>query len=153
VPPAAAPRVPVLLLLLLLGGVSAFPLGAQTGSIGQVKTASGTALVQRGAETLPVSSGFVLLESDVLRTGRDGRIGVTLRDETRLSFGPGTELELARFAYVPGEERFGLTLRLVRGTLSYVSGRIARLSPGSVQLETPTSVIAVRGTYLAIRVE
>ena len=155
--PPTGPPVPasttcrLLVLLLLVGSIS--PLAAQSGSIGQVKNVSGTALVERGGESLPVTPGFVLLESDLLRTGGDGRIGVTLRDETRLSLGPRTELQLSRFTYAPGEERFALTLRLVQGTLSYISGRIARLSPGSVRLETPTSVVAVRGTHLALRVE
>jgi len=33
-----------------------------------------------------------------------------------------------------------------------VSGRIAKLSPDSIRLETPEAIIGVRGTRLAIRV-
>ena len=32
-------------------------------------------------------------------------------------------------------------------------GRIARLSPDSVRLETPSALVGVRGTHLAIHVD
>jgi hypothetical protein len=54
--------------------------------------------------------------------------------------------------YAPAEGQLGLVLRVVRGIAAYVSGRIARLSPDSIRLETPEAIIGVRGTTLAIRV-
>jgi hypothetical protein len=36
--------------------------------------------------------------------------------------------------------------------MAYVSGRIAKLSPDSIRLETPAAVMGVRGTTLALRV-
>jgi hypothetical protein len=45
-----------------------------------------------------------------------------------------------------------LVLRLLRGAAAYVSGRIAQLAPGAVKIETPTSVIGIRGTHLLIGV-
>ena len=44
-------------------------------------------------------------------------------------------------------------LDLVRGVAAYVSGRIAKLAPDSIRLETPAAIIGVRGTTLAIRVQ
>jgi CHASE2 domain-containing sensor protein len=38
-------------------------------------------------------------------------------------------------------------VRVARGALSYVSGRVATLMPEAVRLETPNSVIGVRGTH------
>ena len=131
----------------------ACPLAAQSALIGQIKLSSGTAEVVRGEQVIPATVGLALLESDRIRTGADGRLGVTLRDETRLSFGPRTELVLSKFAFAPAEDRMGLTMRLIRGTLSYVSGRIAKLAPSSVTIETPTSVIGIRGTHLVISAE
>ena len=78
---------------------------------------------------------------------------MTLRDETRLSMGPNTEIALAAFTFAPAEGQLSMVLRIARGALAYVSGRIARLMPEAVRLETPTSVIGVRGTHALIRVE
>ena len=44
-------------------------------------------------------------------------------------------------------------LKFVRGVTTYVSGRIAKLSPDAVRLETPAAIVGVRGTTLAIRVD
>jgi hypothetical protein len=44
-------------------------------------------------------------------------------------------------------------LKFVRGVAVYVSGRIAKLAPDSIRLESPAAIIGVRGTTLAIRVE
>ena len=37
-----------------------------------------------------------MFEADSLRTGADGSIGVTLKDDTRLALGPGSEVRLER---------------------------------------------------------
>jgi hypothetical protein len=93
------------------------------------------------------------LEGDVVRTGAGGRIGITLKDGTRLSLGATSEVRIDRFAYAPGEGRLALALKVARGVAEYISGRIARLSPGAVKIETPTSIIGIRGTRVLIEVE
>jgi hypothetical protein len=57
-----------------------------------------------------------------------------------------------KFVYAPAEGRLALVLNVVRGVMAYVSGRIAKLSPDSIRLETPAAVMGVRGTTLALRV-
>jgi hypothetical protein len=53
--------------------------------------------------------------------------------------------------FAPAEGRMGLVLKVVRGVMAYVSGRIAKLSPDSIRLETPRrAVVGVRGTTLAL---
>jgi len=94
----------------------------------------------------------VVFEADGLRTGSDGRIGVTLKDDTRVSIGPASEVRLDRFLYVPADGQLGFVLKIVRGVAAYVSGRIAKLAPDSIRLETPTAIVGVRGTRLAVRV-
>ena len=61
-------------------------------------------------------------------------------------------MRVDRFLYVPAEGRLGLVLSVVRGVVAYVSGRIAKLSPDSIRLQTPAAVVGVRGTTLGLRV-
>jgi hypothetical protein len=119
---------------------------------GRVKVSTGSTFVVRDGAQIPAQVGQVVFESDGLRTGGDGKIGVTLNDDTRLSLGPNSELKLERFTYAPADRGFGLVLRFVRGAATYVSGRIAKLAPDSIRLETPAAIIGVRGTTLAINV-
>lgn len=131
-------------------------LGASEGaapSVGLVKVAEGTAQVQRGDQTLPARAGLALQEGDVLRTGADGRIGVVLRDDTRVSLGPQTEIRIDRFLFAPAQGQLALVLKMARGAAAYVSGKIAKLSPDAVRVETPVAIVGVRGTKFAAKLE
>jgi len=121
--------------------------------IGKVKIATGATFVVRDGAQLPAQVGQVLHEGDGLRTGADGKVGVTLTDDTRLSLGPNSELKLDKFLFAPADSTFGLVVKFVRGAATYVSGRIAKLAPDSIRLEAPASIIGVRGTTLAIQVQ
>lgn len=131
----------------------AAPVFAQGAAAGRVKSVSGAVMLVRQHVATPIAAGQALQEGDVLRTGADGRLGVTLKDETRLALGPGSEVRLDQFTYSPGEGRLGFVLRIARGVVAYVSGRIAKLSPESVRLETPSAILGVRGTRLVLSVE
>ena len=112
---------------------------------------SGSAFIVRASGVVPAQLGQPLFEADGIRTA-DGRVGFTLNDDTRLSLGANSEIRLERFEYAPGEGRLAFLLKIVSGVTTYISGRIARLSPDSVRIETPAAVIGVRGTHLAIDV-
>lgn len=122
-------------------------------SAGVVKTVAGSAILVRSGQELAISAGQTVAEGDTIRTGAGSRVGITLKDGTRLALGANTELRLDTFAYAPAQKRLGIVLRLLRGVTEYISGRIAQLSPGAVKVETPTSVIGIRGTRLLIGVD
>ena len=119
---------------------------------GRVKVSSGAASVIRNGQAVPAPVGTEVFESDIVRTGADGRPAVMLRDETRVALGPNSEVALTTFAYAPSESKLGVTLRVARGVLSYISGLVAKLAPESVRIQTPTGIIGVRGTHVLIRV-
>jgi hypothetical protein len=119
---------------------------------GRIKIASGSAFIVRAGTEMPAQAGQLVFESDALRTGPDGHLGVMLQDDTRISIGPGSEMRVERFEYAPAAGRLALVLNVVRGVMAYVSGRIEKLSPNSIRLETPAAVVGVRGTTLAMRV-
>jgi len=140
--------------VLLLVLATATPVLAQERSAaGRIKVASGAAFVVRDGTLIPAQAGQLLVEADASRTRADGRIGISLNDDTRVSLGPRSEVSLDRFAYAPAQGNVALALKFVRGVAAYVSGRIAKLAPDSIRLETPAAIIGVRGTSLAIRVQ
>jgi hypothetical protein len=126
---------------------------AQPSAAGHVKIASGSVFIVHQNETVPARPGDPVFATDALRTGVDGTVGVTLNDDTRLSLGPSSEVRLDRYVYAPGEGGYGMVLQFVRGVAAYVSGRMAKLAPDSIRLETPAAIVGVRGTTVAVRVE
>ena len=133
--------------------VAAPVFGQQPAAAGRIKVCSGTVFLVRGGALLPARAGQLVFEADALRTGPDGRVGVTLQDDTRVSLGPASEVRLDRFSYAPSEGQLGFVLKVVRGAVAYVSGRIAKLAPDSIRIETPAAILGVRGTTLAVRIE
>ena len=143
---------PLLLLTLLLAGV--WPAAAQTPAVvGRIKSASGSVSIVRSAGNVPAQAGQPLYQSDSIKTGADGQIGISLKDETRLALGPNTEVRLDQFLYSPGQGQLRLVLKIARGLVAYVSGKIAKLAPDAVRLETPSAILGVRGTRMVIRVD
>src|SRR5262245_46020966 len=103
---------------------------------GHVKTVSGTAMIVRANGTTQAKPGDAIYASDTLRTAADGTVGVTLKDDTRVSLGPNSEVKLERYVYSPGEGGLGMVIKFVQGVAVYVSGRISKLAPDSIRLET-----------------
>ena len=135
------------LAVLLLGLASAA--GAD---IGQVKKLSGDVHVVRGGEQLTLATGDVVHKHDTIVTGADGTVGITFVDNSRLSLGPGSVLELSRFRFDPTTHEGEFTTSLSRGTLSVVSGQLAKQSPEQMKVRTPSSLLAVRGTSFLVKV-
>ena len=138
--------------LTVLVAASSPAAGQQPTPAGRIKIVVGTAFVVHETREVPATVGTIVYETDSLITGPDGRVGVTLRDETRISLGPRSEVRLDRFLYSPADSQLAFVLSIVRGLATYVSGRIAKLSPDAVRLETPAAIVGVRGTRIAIRV-
>ena len=119
---------------------------------GHVKTVSGAATIVRGDQTLAAKPGAPIYATDTLRTAADGAVGVTLRDDTRISLGANSEVKIERYVYAPGAGGLGMVLQFLRGAAVDVSGRISKLAPDSIRLETPSAIVGVRGTTVAIQV-
>jgi hypothetical protein len=133
--------------------MSATASAQQPAPAGRIKVATGSAVILRGGSTLPARPGDAVFASDTLQTGADGSLGVTLKDDTRLSLGPRTEVRVERYVYAPDRGALGMVLHFVRGVAAYVSGHMAKLAPDAIRLETPAAIVGVRGTTVAIRVE
>lgn len=117
---------------------------------GFVKSVTGEASIESGSKTVAAQPGTPVALGDVVRTGANGSLGLTLRDNTLLSFGPSTTFTLEDFLFSPAQGDLRLSGAIATGTMLYVSGAIAKLKPDAVQLKTPTGVIGVRGTRFAV---
>jgi hypothetical protein len=142
------------LCVLLLGAWAAWA-GERTDVpvIGYVKTVSGTALVSTDTMRIAARPGTPVYLGSRLSTGPHSSLGVTFKDETVMSFGPDTELVVDAYLFAPAQGQLQLVASLLRGSLNYVSGLIARLQPDAVTVKTPTGIIGVRGTQFVAKVD
>ncbi|HMS05992.1 MAG TPA: FecR domain-containing protein [Burkholderiaceae bacterium] len=122
--------------------------------IGYVKNVVGDeAWIVNAAQQTKASPGTPLFNGSQVKTGKETSLGLTLKDNTLMSFGPGTQFEFQEFQYAPAKDQLKLSTRLLRGTMNFVSGVISKLRPESVSVQTPAGLIGVRGTQFVAKVE
>lgn len=136
--------------LLAWSGASLAQQGEQD-RIGIIKSATGTVWVVRTSGRVEAKAGDPLFRADSLEVDDAGAASVTLTDGTRLSIGESSTVWLDQFAYEPQNGLLGIAIRLVRGSMLFVTGEIGRLAPDSIRIETPTGSLGVRGTRFIAR--
>ena len=127
------------------------PAGAA--EIGQIKISKGQVTVERKGAALPATVGMRLESADVLRTGADGSVGITMADNSLLSAGPNSILSLDRFEFDPTTSQGQFDAQLRKGSLAVISGRIAKQSPEAMTVRTPSAILGVRGTEFVVSVD
>jgi hypothetical protein len=129
------------------------PAAWATDPVGQIKTAAGEVHIERDGKRLAAEPGALVLESDSVRTGRDGSVGLTFTDNSLLSAGPNSVLVIERYAFNSTTHAGHFDASLKKGTLAVISGKIVKQSPGAMRVRTPASIMGVRGTEFLVRVD
>jgi len=111
------------------------------GEAGTIKLAKGSVAIERAGKRAPAAVGDSVQSSDKLVTGADGMVGLTLRDNTRLSAGPNAVLSLDKFAFDSTTHAGELGATVKKGTVSVISGKLAAASPDTVTFRTPSATL------------
>ena len=135
---------------IVVAGICGGALAAEGEAAGMVKNSKGDVSIERVGTRIPGVVGTPVFAADKVRTGADGAVGVTLRDNTLLSAGPNSLCVLDKFIFDSTTNAGVISVNVRKGTLAVVTGKIARQTPESVDFRTPTSVIGVRGTEFVI---
>ncbi|MBC7519564.1 MAG: FecR domain-containing protein, partial [Sandarakinorhabdus sp.] len=67
--------------------------------------------------------------------------------------GPGSRIRLARFDFDDATHKGSSQTQVEKGALAVVSGQIAHENPKGMTVQTPTSVLGVRGTRFVVTVK
>ena len=126
---------------------------AEENVLGFVKIVEGEASITNAQVTNPALPGAALYLGNVLKTGENGKLGVTFKDNTVMSFGPDTEVTIDEYLYDPAKGDLKLMATMLKGTMHYISGVIAKLKPEAVAVKTPAGIIGVRGTRFLVKAE
>lgn len=122
-------------------------------SSGSLRNCKGDVVIERNGTVVRAVDGIPVYSKDTVKTAADGSVGIIFKDNSRISLGPNSRLDLKKFVFKPALKQFTMVNKLAKGTASFVSGKMTKLSPDSVVLETPQSVIGVRGTTYNIKVD
>ena len=120
-------------------------------TVGQVKVSTGAVSIERAGQRLPAPVGTNIDAADSIMTGADGTAGITFIDNSRLSVGPNSTLAINRFKFDQTTHEGAFDSTLKRGTLSVISGKLAKRSPDAMTVSTPSTILGVRGTEFVVR--
>ena len=121
--------------------------------IGDVILHEGNAIIERtDGEDVDSEIDLDIFSYDTIKTGK-GNVAIGFIDDTRVDITQHSKLIIDEFVYDPNTKTGSLSLKAALGTVRYASGQIAKTSPTSVQIKTPTATIGVRGTDFTMTID
>jgi hypothetical protein len=102
-----------------------------------------------GAAGRVVETGKPVYSHDKVTTGAEGKLQVLLLDQTSFTMGANSEMELDEFVFDPATNAGKVSAKIVKGAFRFVTGKVARRDPASMQVKTPVGTIGIRGTMTA----
>ncbi len=127
------------------------PIDAQS-AVGTVTVQTGPTEIVRNRQSLPSQTGTAIEMNDTVVTAR-ARAELTFVDRTQVRITEQSKLVIDDFVYDPRQGTGKLAMKMALGTARLASGQIAKNSPQSVSVTTPTATVAVRGTDFSMTVD
>ena len=113
--------------------------------IGKVEKVTGSVTAIRNGVAVTLNVGDALNKTDIVQTGSNSNLGISLLDGTALNLSANTRMALNEFIFDANASTGNAGhLTLVQGALAFVSGLVA--STGGLNIETPVANIGIRGT-------
>jgi hypothetical protein len=126
---------------------------ADTARIGTFKQVQGDAWIGADPVRRAAQPGAGVSVADRLSTGPQGAATLTLKDGTVLTMGPDTVMDLSQFQFNTTTQQGNFLLNLLRGSVRVVTGLLAKVNPELFKVQTPTSVVGVRGTDFIVETQ
>ncbi len=123
---------------------------AQSPAIGSVKTVRGEATITTAGKPVKATLGTPVFAGSQLTTASNSSLGLVFNDATVMSFGADTTVTIDDYLYAPSNGQNKFATKLVKGSLGYLSGAIAKLKPDAVSIQTRSGTLGVRGTKVLL---
>jgi hypothetical protein len=145
------PALPSLLRVLAVLSVLAPSLAASAAEedlsqVGVVEKVENEASIAVASAARPAVVGTPVHMKDELRTGANGRMQVTFRDDTELALAENASVLIDRYVYDPDKGIGETMLQTTKGAFRFATGRIKELKEKTIIISTAFADIGVRGT-------
>jgi hypothetical protein len=130
------------------------PSGALQAPIGKIVVVEGSVTVEHAATVVRQVSapggaarpkvGDLVYQGDIIQTGPDSKINLAFTDGTAFNVASNARMELNEFVYSPNGKNNSSLFSLVKGTFTFVAGKVAKT--GDMKIDTPAATMGIRGT-------
>jgi hypothetical protein len=123
-----------------------------TDAVGEVIMVHGAATVTHEGEQAPVKPQVrqPLFARDRIDTGERSAVKALFRDDSLLTLGERTRLELAEYAYDAGRKVRRVTLTLTQGMVRALVGQSFAAPASAFSIQAGPATIDVRATYVVV---
>jgi|GEM_PF-5311127 len=119
--------------------------------IGYADTLNGNVnVVRSNGLQLNLEQGDPIFQGDTLETGEDGLIGITFSDDSTLSLDQNGRMVIDEMVYDPATQDGSGSIFVLQGTLSFISGQLAKANPDAMSLSTTIATVGIRGTSVLL---
>ena len=119
--------------------------------IGNIESLEGEVFAIRAdGERVRHELGDQVFQGDILESGDDGKVGVLLADETTFAMGSEGRMVLDEMVCDPATQEGSVSMSVLQGVFTFVSGQVAKTDPDAMTLDTPVATIGIRGTQVGL---
>jgi len=129
-------------------------------SIGKVETATGSVTIEHKVAVVlqanvasgpaQVKVGDLVYQGDEVQTGADGKLSLTFKDGSAFNLSSNGRMVLDQLVYDPKSSANSTHFTLSKGTLTFVSGLVAK--SGDMRVVTPVGTMGIRGTTPRVQI-
>ena len=120
-------------------------------NIGDITELRGVGAVIRD-DTFTPEVGFDIQQMDDVRTG-NGRLAISFLDDSKVRLTEHSKLIIDKVVFNPDPDKSEMALKFASGTARFITGKIGSINKQNINLSTPTSQIAIRGTDFTVTVD
>ena len=119
--------------------------------IGKVIAFASGASVQREGKTEPLALHAGIRVSDTIQTDAAGRVKILFNDDSSVSLGPNTTMDMNEYADSGDKPAFAVTMP--QGMIRAITGTIVDKNPEGFKMSSPEATVGIRGTIVTMHVE
>jgi len=105
------------------------------------------------AQVLPVKLQDEVLFKDVIQTETDSRTRALFQDDSMLTVGENSRVEIDEYIYNPEKNVRLAIVKLMQGQVRALVSKVFKANGSKFEIHTPSAVAAARGTYFTVWVE
>lgn len=92
-----------------------------------------------------------VFQGDIIKTGTRGRIQLSFKDDTIVSLGRNTEMQITEYMFKEDKSDGAMVINVKEGIFRVMGGIITKVAPDKFKTKTPTATIGIRGSMFAGR--
>ncbi|MGP1484611.1 MAG: FecR family protein [Campylobacter sp.] len=113
-------------------------------SVGSLTLVDGDVDILRDGKSVKAKENDDILSLDVIKTGKNSKAKITFSDQTIITIGKESLINIEEYIYNDNEVKF--QTNVIKGAFHAISGKIGKINPDKFKLKTKTASIGIRGT-------